>query len=301
MAEQVVDAVQPGAALAVRRHDEPGRLIAVRVIHHVVLGVRVFVPFHVGLQVHFAELPALQGILDPVPEPPFLFLRAHREPVLDQPDAGPHEHALELGAGPKELAVFLLGAEPHYPVDARAVVPAPVEEDDFAGRRQVRDVPLEVPLRLFPFCRLGQCGHAADAGIEPRGDAGDGAALAGRVAPFEDDHHFLALVDHPFLELGQFDLQAGQFRLVGLAAQFLLLILLHGGRRLLVYGFFRHCSSCRGHGQGPFLLRSLYRSHPAEAALSFRPSQFPATQSPVIVKRTPIRPSSSISIWYRSP
>ena len=37
--------------------------------------------------------------------------------------------------------------KPMHVLDAGAVVPAAVEEDDLAGRRQVRDVALEVPLR----------------------------------------------------------------------------------------------------------------------------------------------------------
>ena len=109
----------------------------------------------------------------------------------------------------------------------------PVEEDDLARRWQMRDVPLEVPLRLFPARRLGQCGHAADAGIEPRDDAGDGAALAGGVAALEDDHHLPAMFDHPFLELGQLDLQAGQFLFVVFLFKFLLRFLLLGFRMML--------------------------------------------------------------------
>ena len=156
---------------------------------------------------------------------------------------GADEHALELGAGPEEFAVLLLRAEPHHPVDARAVVPASVEEDDLAGRWQVCDVPLEIPLRLFPVRRLGQGGHAADAGIEPRDDAGDGAALAGRVAALEDDHHLQAMVDHPFLELGQLDLQPREFLLVVFLFQFLLRFLFLG-LRMIPVGFTHARSSC---------------------------------------------------------
>jgi hypothetical protein len=48
-------------------------------------------------------------------------------------------------------------------------------------------------------------------------EALDGAALAGRVAAFEEDHHPLAGLLDPGLELEQLDLQAVFLLLVGLA------------------------------------------------------------------------------------
>ena len=72
---------------------------------------------------------------------------ADGEPVLDEHDAGANEHPLELRAGAQELLVLVVGAEAHHALDAGAVVPAAVEQDDLAGGRQVRDVALEVPLR----------------------------------------------------------------------------------------------------------------------------------------------------------
>ena len=56
---------------------------------------------------------------------------------------------------------------------------------------------------------------AADARIEALGDALDDAALAGRVAPLEDHHHLQAFEPHPFLQLDEFELQAGEFVDVG--------------------------------------------------------------------------------------
>src|SRR5216684_1183081 len=55
------------------------------------------------LQVHWTELPALAGIVNPPQEPPLLLLIADREPVLDQDDAGADQHPLELRAGQHEL------------------------------------------------------------------------------------------------------------------------------------------------------------------------------------------------------
>ena len=69
-------------------------------------------------------------------------------------------------------------------------------------------VALEIPLAAFPLARRRQRDGAADARIEPLGDALDDAALAGRVAPFEDDDEFQFLGDHPVLQLDQLALQA---------------------------------------------------------------------------------------------
>jgi hypothetical protein len=62
---------------------------------------------------------------------------------------------------------------------------------DLAGRRQVRDVALKVPLRALAVVRRRQRDDAADARVQPLRDALDRAALAGGVAAFEDHHHTL--------------------------------------------------------------------------------------------------------------
>ena len=54
-------------------------------------------------------------------------------------------------------------------------------------------------------------------------EALDGAALAGRIAPFEQDHHLLAGFLDPGLQLEQFDLQAVFLALV-IAAQHQVLV-----------------------------------------------------------------------------
>ena len=100
-----------------------------------------------------------------------------------------------------------------------AVVPAAVEQGDLAGRRQVRHVALEVPLRLFPVRGRGQGDHAADARVEPLGDALDHAALAGGVATLEDHHDLLLFVLHPVLQLDQLALHAEQLFEVDLAVE----------------------------------------------------------------------------------
>jgi hypothetical protein len=85
-----------------------------------------------------------------------------------------------------EFEVVVGRAEAHDPLDARAVVPGAVEEDDLAGRRQVLDVALEIPLRASRSVGLVQRHHARAARIQMFHEALDGAALAGRVAALEE-------------------------------------------------------------------------------------------------------------------
>ena len=54
-------------------------------------------------------------------------------------------------------------AEFHDPLDAGAVVPATIEDDDLASGRQMPHVALDVHLRLFAFGRRGQRDHTIDA------------------------------------------------------------------------------------------------------------------------------------------
>ncbi len=117
------------------------------------------------LEVHRAELPLLQRIVDADEEAQLLLLVGDREPVLDEPDARAHQHALELRARAEELLVPLLAAEAHHPLDAGAVVPAAVEQHDLAGGGQVRHVALEVPLRALALVGRRQRHHAATRGF----------------------------------------------------------------------------------------------------------------------------------------
>ena len=117
------------------------------------------------------------------------------------------QHPLELRRLPHELQVLRPAAEPHHPLDAGPVVPGPVEQHDLAGRRQVRDVALEVPLGRLPLARLLQRHHPGAARVEVLHEPLDGAALAGGVAPLEQDHQPLARLLDPVLQLQQLDLQ----------------------------------------------------------------------------------------------
>jgi hypothetical protein len=71
--------------------------------------------------------------------------------------------------------------------------------------------------RGFAIVRLGHRHHAVAAGVQPVGDRLDRAALAGRVAAFEDHQQASSALAQPALHAGQLDLQGFQLLLIGLA------------------------------------------------------------------------------------
>ncbi len=101
---------------------------------------------------------------------------------------------LDLRAQLEETPVLPLVDEAHDVLDAGAVVPAAVEDDDFAGGREMLDVALGEHLRLLAVRRRGQRDDAKHARADPLGDRLDGAALSGGVAPLEDDDDAQSLV-----------------------------------------------------------------------------------------------------------
>ena len=137
----------------------------VGVSQHDVLCPRVVLPPVDRLQVHRAELPVPDRILQPGAEALQLFGVGDGEPVLAQHDAVLDQHPLEDRGLRQEPVVLLLGAEAHHSFDPGAVVPGPVEQHDLALRGQVLDVALEVPLAPLALGRAGQRGDPGDPGL----------------------------------------------------------------------------------------------------------------------------------------
>ena len=129
-------------------------------------------------------------------------------------------------------------AEPHHALDARAVVPAAVEDHDFARRRQVLHVALDVHLALLALGRRRQRNDAEHARTDPFGDRLDRAALAGGVAAFEHDADLEPLVDDPLLQLDQLDVQPLELFLVILALELLGLLVVVVGSTFLRFMIF---------------------------------------------------------------
>ena len=112
-----------------------------------------------------------------------------------------------------------LGGEAHHPLDAGTVVPAAIEDHDLAGRRQVRKIALHIHLRLFALGGRGERDDAEHARAHPLRDRLDRAALAGAVAPLEDDADLEALLLHPLLQLDELDVQLLQLLQVSLLGE----------------------------------------------------------------------------------
>ncbi len=108
-------------------------------------------------------------------------------------------------------------AESHDIFNAGAVVPATVEDHDFAAGRELLDIALDEQLGFLPIGRRGQGADTEYPGAHLFGQGFDGAALAGGIAAFEDDDHLQLLGFHPFLEMAKLDLELLQLFLVVLA------------------------------------------------------------------------------------
>src|ERR1039457_3926506 len=139
-------AVKTGPLLVVRFDDVPGGLWRVGVHEHYVLGARVLDPAEPGLEVDLAQLPVFERVVQAKLKAPLLLLVADGEPVLDKDQPRVDEQLFEDRALAEELAVLIVAAIAHDVLDARSVVPGAIEQNDLAGRWQVLDVALEIPL-----------------------------------------------------------------------------------------------------------------------------------------------------------
>src|ERR1700733_5258040 len=211
----------------------PWRPGCVSGLEHVVARTRIVVPAAIGLEIHRRQFPDLARILDPRFEPAGLLLLAHLQPIFDEDDPGLDDGLLDRWRHLQKAFHLLHRREFHYPLDAGAIVPAAVEDHDFARCGQMAHITLNIHLRLLALCRCWERDDAIDARADPLGDRLDDPALAGAVTAFEHDHDFQSLGDDPELQPDQLPMQPREFALVFLAAQ---LVLTFGG--LLVLGLF---------------------------------------------------------------
>ena len=149
----------------------------------------------------------LGGIIRPLGEAFFLLFLVDAEPVLEQDQAVIGDQPFEHRAVLQELLVLGRGAETHDRLDTGAVVPATIEQDQFAGTGQMARVALEVPLAALVFIGFRQR-HGPDVAIvQRRLDGLDHTALAGGIAPLEDHGHALVVGNDPVLQLDQLGVQ----------------------------------------------------------------------------------------------
>src|SRR3974377_72285 len=102
----------------------------------------------------------------------------------------------------------------HHIFNARAVVPAAVENDDLTGRGKVRHVTLHIHLALFAIARGRQRDDAENARAAPLADRLDRAAFAGRVTAFEYDNDSCSLGLDPVLKPAKLNLELVQMFLI---------------------------------------------------------------------------------------
>src|SRR5215472_7834064 len=230
--EHVADDVEARLVLVVGAHHHPRRLARVAAQEHLVAGTAVVAPVPLCRLVHRAQLPLLERVAAPLPEPPRLLGAADVEVVLEEVDARAHQHLLEARDRLEEGLVLGARAELHDVLDAGAVVPAAVEQHDLLGRRQMRGVALEVPLGFLAVARPAGGHHPHLARAQVLGDALDGAIFARGIAPLEDHQHLASAGDHVAMELHQLNLQPPQLARVMVLAE------LRDSRRRK--GLFRH-------------------------------------------------------------
>ena len=149
LAKQVRNAIEAGFLLIHRLYNPPRCLWNVSALQHYLFGLGVLLPADSALQIHGAQLPLLERIVDATQEADMLLLIGNGEPVLDKPHARTHQHLFKFRHRAEEFLVLILGAEPHHFLDTSTVVPTTVKQHDFTGRRQMRDIPLEIPLRAL--------------------------------------------------------------------------------------------------------------------------------------------------------
>src|SRR4029077_3126023 len=106
-------------------------------------------------------------------------------------------------------------------LNSRAVVPTAVEEHDLASRRKMFHVALQIHLRFLALGGSREGDDTKDARADALGDGLDAAALAGGVAPLEDDHGAETRLLGPTLQLHQLDLQRLERALILLGAHLL--------------------------------------------------------------------------------
>lgn len=201
------DAVKLGATLVVGHHDIPWCKFNISDRQHRISGSRVVVPPTMGFKVHWTKLPNFATVMNPRQESARLLLLAHFNPILDQNNSRTDESVLGLGTHAKKVFHLFLGAKAHQPLDQGAVVPAPVEDHDLARSGQMRNIALDVHLRLFALGRGGQGNDAEHTGADALRNPLDDASFARRIAPLEDDERLKTFMLNSKLELHEFDVQ----------------------------------------------------------------------------------------------
>ena len=181
-------------------------------------GVGIGVPAFQPLDIDPTQFPLLERVLLALQETPQLLRPPDVQPQLLQHDSLIHQHPLEIRNLAEEMLALIGRAEVEDVLHDAAIVPAPVEEHDFALGRQVIDVALEIPLSRLAVRRFRERDDPRDPRVEVLTEALDRAALTSRVAPLEDHDDALAAFLHVGLEPHELELKRLDLLLVGFLA-----------------------------------------------------------------------------------
>ncbi len=110
--------------------------------------------------------------------------------------------------------VLLVGAKSHHVFDAGAIVPAAIEDDDFAGRWISFDVALHEHLGLLTVGGSRKGDDSKHPRTHSFRDGFDGSTFAGGISSLQQDDDTRSLRLDPFLQVAKLDLQLSQFLLV---------------------------------------------------------------------------------------
>src|SRR6478672_11493037 len=110
---------------------------------HLVSAPRIGIPVLERDLVHPADLPLAQRIVSSRLQPLCLLVPVDVQVVLEQLDAGIDQHLLEYRRVVEEALSVIFATKSHDPLNAGAVVPRPIEQDEFSRGRQMLDIPLK--------------------------------------------------------------------------------------------------------------------------------------------------------------
>ena len=116
--------------------------------------------------------------------------------------------------------MLLFRAKAHYVFDARAVIPAAIEDHDLTRRGKVLHVTLQIDLRFLAIRGRWEGDNAENPRTNALGNGLDRAALSRAIAALENDNNAQPLGPYPFLQLAEFDLKFVQFLFVFLTLEF---------------------------------------------------------------------------------
>ena len=162
----------------------PGRLGDVGVDHHLVLRPRVVLPAADRLEIHRRQLPLAHRVLEPGLEARLLLgIAARRTSTCAACTPSSTSIRSKIGHWCRNRWYSSAVQKPMTRSTPARLYHERSKQHDLAGRGQLGDVALEVPLPALALRRRRERDDAGDAWVEVLRHALDRAALAGRVAP----------------------------------------------------------------------------------------------------------------------